>query len=189
MRRPQHHVSGIIIYRHYETRQLGTGADAFFAHCLPPACPATTPKTIGSQPPMRPQPESGAETQSNESKTKRAEQVETAIVHFDHGSARLDRHAKHTLALFSAIAKQSQRIIISGRTDNTGGDAVNLLLANARASAVAAYLREQSVAIAGRIQVDARGRCCYVARNELDAERQLNRRAEVSFYQDGKEAQ
>lgn len=187
--RPQHQFSGLIVYRSLEIRQLGSGDSAYFARCLPPACPSITRKTIAVPMPEVVRVENAAGTPAVEVDAGRAEQVETAIVHFDLGSSRLDRRAQRTLAQFSAVARQSQRIIISGRTDSTGSDAFNRTLANARALAVAAYLRERGATKSERIEVDARGRCCYVARNELETERQLNRRAEVSFYPEDKDDQ
>lgn len=180
---PQHHVSGQITYRAYQVRQLGTGEKTYFARCMPPACPVVTPKRLamlaadGRDITKNSAPVPDA---SNETATK--EEIETAIVHFDSGSARLGRRAQDTLSQFSTVASQSERIVVSGRTDSTGNDIVNTQLAQARAQSVVRYLRTNHTVQPERIEIDGRGRCCYVASNEVPSGRELNRRAEIIFY-------
>ncbi|WP_170298694.1 OmpA family protein [Massilia eburnea] len=188
---PRHEFSGVIIDRTYDIRQVGTRDAAYFARCIQPACPHVTPKTIAviSQAPQEPAAGTATAASAAESEKPSRAPAETAVVHFATGSAGLDRQAQATLAQFAAIARESQRIVVSGRTDNTGGDDVNRRLANARARAVASYLRRKGGATQGRIEFDAQGRCCYAAANEAEAGRQLNRRAEVSFFQALRSAQ
>lgn len=185
----RHHVSGKIIDRSAEFRQLGTGQGAYFARCLQPACPRPTPKTLALLATRQELTEKPAGDAVDVPPKEEAEQVETAVVHFPSGSSKLDRHAKSTLTQFSSMVRQSERIVVSGRTDSTGDEALNLRLAQARATAVARYLRENSSATPSQIEIDARGRCCYAAGNDLESERQLNRRTEVSFYQTSRKAQ
>ena len=182
---PRHDFSGVIIDRTYDIRQVGTRDRAYFSRCIQPVCPRVTPKTIAvitppvQEPGVRPL---AAAFMPDSFRPARGP-VETAIVHFATGSAGLDRQAQATLAQFAELARESQRIVVSGRTDSTGGDEVNRRLANARVQAVATYLRRKGGATQNQIEFDAQGRCCYAAANEAEAGRQLNRRAEVSFYQ------
>lgn len=178
----RHHVSGKIVDRSYEFRQLGTGEGAYFGRCLQPACPQPTPKTLAQLVVDTALSEKSLVGRDVPPSTQQ-EKTETAIVHFGTGSAKLDRRARNTLVQFAAIARQAERIVVSGRTDSTGNENVNARLAHARALAVANYLRQSGAEAQNRIEINARGRCCYATGNELEAGRQLNRRAEVSFYQ------
>lgn len=187
----RHEFSGVIIDRTYDIRQVGTGERAHFARCVQPACPHVTPKTVAVIAPAVQEPGARPITAATAADSVRpsGSPVETAIVHFATGSAGLDRHAKATLSQFVELARESRRIVVSGRTDNTGGDEVNRRLAHARAQAVATYLRRKGGTTQNHIEFDAQGRCCYAAANEAEAGRQLNRRAEVSFYQAPRSAQ
>lgn len=185
------YVSRPAVAQIYQVRQLGTRDNAHFALCLQPACPGVSPKTLAllsSEATQTSQIATTATAQEQQGGA-REDQTETAIVHFDIGSARLDRRARDTLAQFAAIARRADRIVISGRTDSTGGSTLNGVLAHARALAVVRYLREARVAALDRVEIDARGRCCYAAHNDEEAGRQFNRRAEVSFYQPVKDTQ
>ena len=82
-------------------------------------------------------------------------------------------------------ARQSERIVISGRTDAVGNDQVNASLALARALSVRNYLRDQAPDLAAVISIDARGRCCFVAPNETEDGRSRNRRVEIAFFSQG----
>ena len=188
---PQHEFSGVIIDRTYDIRQVGTRGGAYFSRCIPPVCPRVTPKTIAVITPAVQEPGARALDAASISDSVRPTRspVETAIIHFATGSAGLDRQAQATLSQFFELARESPRIVVSGRTDNTGGDEVNRRLAHARAQAVATYLRRKGGATQSSIEFDAQGRCCYAAANEAEAGRQLNRRAEVSFYQAPRSAQ
>jgi outer membrane protein OmpA-like peptidoglycan-associated protein len=185
----RHHVSGRIIDRSGEFRQLGTGHGAYFARCLQPACPRPTPKTLALLASRQEPAEKPAGRALDEPTKPEVDQVETAVVHFPTGSSKLDRHAKSTLTQFSAMVRQSERIVVSGRTDNTGDEALNLRLAHARATAVVRYLRKNGAATPSQIEIDARGRCCYAAGNDFESGRQLNRRTEVSIYQISRKSQ
>jgi len=188
---PRHEFSGVIIDRTYDIRQVGTRDSAYFVRCVEPACPRVTPKTFAVIAPAAQEPTARplAAAPTPDSFRPARGPVETAIVHFATGSAGLDHQAQATLAQFAELVRVSQRIVISGRTDSTGGDEVNRRLANARAKAVATYLRRKGGATQSHIEFDAQGRCCYAAANEAESGRQLNRRAEVSFYQTSRSAQ
>lgn len=185
----RHEYSGVIIDRTYDIQQVGTGENAHFARCVQPACPRVTPKTVAAI--NLASHEQADVSTATATAPVRAERlpVETAIVHFATGSAGLDQRAQATLTQFAAVAREAQRIVVSGRTDSTGSDEVNRRLAHARAQAVATYLHRKSGAMRSHIEFDAQGRCCYAAANEAEEGRQLNRRAEVSFYQAPRSAQ
>jgi peptidoglycan-binding protein ArfA len=180
---PRHQVSGQIVYRHYQYRQLGTGEEAHFARCVSPVCPAITPKTLallGND--SRSTSVHPARIADVSSSGKVEDQLETVIVHFAPGSASLGQQARSTLSQFADVVRQSTRIVVRGRTDSTGSGTVNRRLAEERAYSVARFLRDGLAAPHGRIEIEARGRCCYAASNEVASGRQLNRRVEISFY-------
>ena len=72
------------------------------------------------------------------------------------------------------------RIEISGHTDNTGTDAINEKLSQARADAVKTYLMAAGVA-PNRIQSKGYGSLKPIASNETEEGRQANRRVEFSI--------
>jgi outer membrane protein OmpA-like peptidoglycan-associated protein len=72
------------------------------------------------------------------------------------------------------------RIEISGHTDNTGTDAINEKLSQARADAVKNYLLASGVA-SNRIQSKGYGSLKPIATNETEEGRQANRRVEFSI--------
>lgn len=105
---------------------------------------------------------------------------ETAV-NFALNSAVLTSQAKDLLDRAMPLARRSDRIVISGRTDNRGGEGFNQRLAFARALAVRDYIRDQSPTINNVISIDARGACCFVASNATPEGRHRNRRVEVVF--------
>lgn len=188
---PRHEFSGLIIDRTYDIRQVGARDGSYFARCIQPACPRVTPKNLAVIAPAVQEPAVRQITAATAPDSVRpsGRPVETAVVHFATGSAGLNRQAQAILAQFAELARESQRIVVSGRTDSTGSDDVNRRLAQARAQAVATYLRREGGATKNYIEFDAQGLCCYAAANEAEEGRQLNRRAEVSFYQAPRSAQ
>ncbi|NVD97696.1 OmpA family protein [Massilia sp. BJB1822] len=160
--------------------QLGHGSTAYYARCGAPACPVVTPKTLaGGEEAVALRDE--RDGLSGQAARTGAAEAEMAVIHFAHGSARLDSHARSTLMQFLPIAGQSRRIEIAGRTDSSGGEAINHALAMARAQAVRRYLERHLAGREASIQAHARGRCCYVADNGSEAGRSDNRRAEIVF--------
>jgi outer membrane protein OmpA-like peptidoglycan-associated protein len=186
--------------------QIEFGRQAGFARCLPPACPAVTPKTLALDVPpalskRRPidtaasltegealvpaaalPPEPPAVTanaaQPDEPSTRQV------VVHFAFGDATLTPTAR---ALIDEVAKpltSARRIAISGRTDSLGPQQSNQLLAIARANAVRDHLRARHPHLAPAVTLEAQGACCYAASNETPQGRALNRRVEVVFERD-----
>lgn len=103
---------------------------------------------------------------------------------FETGTAILS--SSYQSVLDSFCRKQSGRtidsLIITGHTDNTGADTMNLRLSNERARAVAGYL--QRCAHLGRVyvKVDGKGSSQPVAPNDTPQSRQRNRRVEMLLY-------
>lgn len=187
--------------------QIDFGRQAGFARCLPPACPAVTPKTLAldlsptlSKPrpigtaasltegealvpaaaalPAEPPAVTAKAAQPDESSTRQV------VVHFAFGDATLTPTAR---ALIDEVAKpltSARRIAISGRTDSLGPQQSNRLLATARANAVRDHLRARHPRLAPAVTLEAQGACCYAASNETPEGRALNRRVEVTFERD-----
>jgi len=191
--------------------QLDFGRRAGFATCLPPACPAFTPKTLaGDVPPvaLTPRPiEATASLDrgeilvaSNARPTPRAAPVtETyaqrsaepmtnrATVYFAFGNAALSPAARASIDDAAGALSAARRVAISGRTDNVGPSQVNEALALARANAVRDHLRARYPNLAPVVTLEAKGVCCFAAPNETARGRALNRRVEVVFEHHTKE--
>lgn len=186
--------------------QIEFGPQAGFARCLPPACPAVTPKTLALDVPptlSKPRPiDTAASLTEGEALvpaaalppeppavTAKAAQPDEAstrqvVVHFAFGDATLTPTAR---ALIDEVAKpltSSRRIAISGRTDSLGPQQSNQLLATARANSVRDHLRARYPHLAPAVTLEAQGACCYAASNETPQGRALNRRVEVVFERD-----
>ena len=187
--------------------QIEFGRQAGFARCLPPACPAVTPKTLALDVPpalSKPRPiDTAASLTEGETlvpaaaalppeppafaaKAAQPDEASTrqVVVHFAFGDATLTPTAR---ALIDEVAKSLtsvRRIAISGRTDSLGPQQSNELLATARAIAVRDHLRARYPHMAPAVTLEAQGACCYAASNETPAGRALNRRVEVVFERD-----
>lgn len=185
--------------------QMNFGRHAAFGLCTPPVCPAITPKTLA---PLLPsaalsasQPTVVASTISTGEETILAspgtttEQPslsrpdpeslsKTVTVHFGFGDASLSAADKVALDSAVAAAPNAKQIAISGRTDSTGPASANDLLATARARTVHDYLRTAHPNLAPVLKLDARGSCCYMAPNDTESGRSLNRRVDVLFSSD-----
>lgn len=186
--------------------QFSFGTQAAFGVCVEPACPAVTPKTLamaGAAPmqavahrvaatadAMR---ESGLQSEiapvPSPAPSAPVQPIDSAVfnivVVFPFASAQLTAAARTALSASIRHARQSERIVISGRTDAVGNDQVNESLALARALSVRNYLRDQAPDLAAVISIDARGRCCFVAPNETEDGRSRNRRVEIAFFSQG----
>ncbi|AXQ23226.1 hypothetical protein BEN71_14580 [Acinetobacter wuhouensis] len=71
-------------------------------------------------------------------------------------------------------------ILVTGYTDNTGNDAINIPLSQNRAASVASYLKGQGVS--SRIDTQGYGSQNPIADNSTAAGREQNRRVEISIY-------
>ena len=108
-----------------------------------------------------------------------------AFVTFGFGSSQLTEPSKDVLLRSLGNARISERIVISGRTDNVGDAKANEALAFARAMAVREFLRDQLPDLPNIISIDAKGRCCFIASNETSDGRAKNRRVEIAFIAKG----
>lgn len=163
----------------YRVAQLGHGDGSYFGFCLNPVCPAITPKTKAV--PVSPVAPSHSEGSTKLPMSPMAA-LPTLVVHFPTGSAVLGSGDRQQLSQWSTRTGHSGSIVIAGRTDDVGAQALNHRLASARASAVADYLRDQLGVAPARLAWEGRGVCCYVRDNATDAGRRANRRAEITFH-------
>ncbi|TXH53019.1 MAG: OmpA family protein [Burkholderiaceae bacterium] len=174
--------------------QLDFGQRARFAECVEPGCPARTPKTIATAPdreppkptpadaplglPVAPEPPPAAPAVAP---SVPAAATKRLTLLFALGSATLT--GEHRARLRSALPdlQHSDRIVVAGRTDDLGSEALNQSLALARGLAVRDYLLDIDPQLPARIAIDARGRCCYVVPNDDARSRSRNRRVEVAY--------
>lgn len=73
-------------------------------------------------------------------------------------------------------------ILVTGYTDSTGNDTINIPLSQARAQSVANYLSGQGVA-SNRINAQGYGAANPIASNSTASGREQNRRVEISIYE------
>lgn len=172
--------------------QINFGSEAAYAVCAEPACPAVTPKTIASTeqasaPPVAQVATPAANTSSDieastaSSDTAASARYEHMMVHFPLGASTLNADAKHALDKMIPVARNADRIVISGRTDNIGNTKVNDAIALARALHVRNYMRDQLLDVPNTIEIDAKGSCCFISKNDTPDGRKENRRVEVVF--------
>ena len=161
--------------------QLDFGSDARFAACAEPTCPAVTTKTLAIA-----RDESIATVARTDATRPQAPQPSkqiqlNATVFFQSGSASLSSKSKAALDQSLSAAHEAKHIVISGRTDDVGADALNQVLALHRATAVRDYLRQHAPSLSTAMEIDAKGRCCFIASNTSEQGRQQNRRVEIGF--------
>jgi outer membrane protein OmpA-like peptidoglycan-associated protein len=186
--------------------QFAFGAQAAFGVCVEPACPAVTKKTLplGASTPMQAAvhrdvatadmpPEPGPSKQIAHAPSLPAPAAtvpidaasRTVVVAFPFASTQLTPAAQVALSAAIQQARQSNRIVISGRTDAVGDDKINALIALARAISVRDYLRDAVPDLTAAISIDAKGSCCFVASNATADGRARNRRVEIAFFHRG----
>ncbi len=73
-------------------------------------------------------------------------------------------------------------ILVTGYTDNTGNDSINIPLSQSRAQSVANYLAGQGIP-SGRINAQGHGAQNPIASNATPQGREQNRRVEISIYE------
>ena len=182
--------------------QLSFGQDAYFAACAEPACPSLTPKTLpgpaalpvaatgtelstqglAASMAVQPSPSAPPRAAAVPASAPRTDSADTHILlTFPFGSASLTAESRQTLRRSLHLARQSDRIVISGRTDSVGTAEVNQQLALARALAVRNFIRDAVPDLPNVIAIDAKGRCCFIAPNDDESGRSRNRRVEVVF--------
>ncbi|MDR3368929.1 OmpA family protein [Rhodoferax sp.] len=188
--------------------QMNFGRQAEFSLCTPATCPTVTPKTLAPLRPHtalpEPRPPAAASTLSvgediiHPSPSTPTEILspirptatslsKTVTVHFRFGKASLSAADKVILDRAAVSSPDAKHIVISGRTDSIGPASANALLATARAGVVNDYLRTQHPDLTSVLKLDAQGTCCYVAPNDTESGRRLNRRVDVLFSSDGEQ--
>jgi outer membrane protein OmpA-like peptidoglycan-associated protein len=186
--------------------QMSFGPNAYFAACAEPACPSPTPKTLPG-PAARPVAAAASEVVAQSIAAPAAADSPSAIepvksstvsprpapsaadthilLTFAFGSAALTTESRQVLRRSLRLARESDRIVISGRTDSVGPEEVNQQLALARAMAVRNFIRDAVPDLPNVIAIDAKGRCCFIASNDDEDGRSRNRRVEVVFTSSG----
>jgi len=174
--------------RHIEQLEFGQGAS--FGVCTEPACPSVTRKTLAVAAdgvvPRTAEISSGSAGATSTDGAFTGSAVSGlherhVLVLFAPGSAILTPSGKAALAHSLAFAHSASRIVISGRTDSASADAPNQALALARAVSVRDHLRQLDPTLPALMEIDARGRCCFIASNDTPQDRQQNRRVEIVF--------
>jgi len=167
--------------------QLDRGRNAYFAQCIEPACPTTTPKTLAVAN-AQPQPSMQDNARALESvpptevtKPTPLRKPQVLVLEFATDSAALSPAHKTLLNNAAKAIGHAERVLIVGRTDNVGPDAPNQAIALGRAGAVRDHIKRVSPAQPNDIRIDARGLCCYIASNDTPEGRARNRRVEVVF--------
>lgn len=140
------------------------------------SCPRPTPKTIVLPAPMptAPKPQVPAKPQPAAAVDRKP-----AVVHFEFARATPTEAGGSELEEALAQLRQHETIRIVGHTDDIGTAAFNARLALRRAEFVATWLKRRGVT--NPMEIEAHGKCCYVAANDSDKGRAANRRAEIHF--------
>lgn len=105
----------------------------------------------------------------------------TAPINFETDGFTLTAATRQMLSAVAAKIKAcpTARIAVTGYTDNTGNDAINIPLSNNRAKSVGDYLVSQGVSAAG-VTTSGQGAANPVASNDTAAGRAQNRRVEIT---------
>jgi outer membrane protein OmpA-like peptidoglycan-associated protein len=103
---------------------------------------------------------------------------------FDTNKSNIKTNFYATLDKVAATLTEDNKsgILVTGYTDNTGNDAINLPLSQARAQSVASYLGTKGVSTA-RINAQGLGSANPIADNTTAAGKEQNRRVEISIYE------
>jgi outer membrane protein OmpA-like peptidoglycan-associated protein len=139
-------------------------------------CPKPTPKTMDVFPvqtAIQPPPSPPLASQ----KQIKAREDLRFVVHFDFGKATPTKDGMDELKKTLSRINDGDAIRIEGHTDDIGTVVFNDRLARKRAEFVAAWLKRHGVA--NPMEIEARGKCCYVAANDSDDGRAANRRVVV----------
>lgn len=146
------------------------------------SCPRPTPKTIVPAAPiptagLPPTPETPQPTTTTEPKP--------VIVHFVFARATPTEVGAAQLDGLLSLIRERDAIHITGHTDDIGSLVVNERLAHRRAEFVTKWFKRRG--IRNPMDVEARGKCCYVAANDSEEGRAANRRVEIHFTTNQKE--
>ncbi|HTY28470.1 MAG TPA: OmpA family protein [Mycobacterium sp.] len=105
----------------------------------------------------------------------------TAPINFETDGFTLTPATQQMLSAVAAKIKAcpTAKIAVTGYTDNTGNDAINIPLSNNRAKSVGDYLVSQGVS-AAEVTTSGQGAANPVASNDTEAGRAQNRRVEIT---------
>jgi len=109
----------------------------------------------------------------------RSDQIQ---VHFALNSA--DPQDLSALKQFLEVEPDHKKLLVTGYTDSLGDETYNQLLARKRANKISAWIRKRG--IRNPIEVASRGACCYLAANDTEKGRALNRRVVVEIIHEEK---
>ncbi|MHA3050249.1 OmpA family protein [Acinetobacter sp. ANC 4641] len=103
---------------------------------------------------------------------------------FDTNSYNIKSNFYSTLNKVSQTLTEDNKsaILVTGYTDNTGNDSINIPLSKNRANAVAQYLISQGVP-SSRVNSEGHGASNPIASNSTASGREQNRRVEISIYE------
>lgn len=109
--------------------------------------------------------------------------VMPGAITFDTNKSNIKPNFYATLNKVAQVLTEDNKsgILVTGYTDNTGNDSINLPLSQARAQSVANYLSGQGV-VRSRINVQGLGAADPIASNATAEGREQNRRVEISVY-------
>ena len=107
--------------------------------------------------------------------------VDVYGIYFAYNSAEIRAQSDSTLDAIAAMMKRdpSWKLVVTGHTDNVGGDALNLALSQRRAASVKAALVSRGIG-AGRLAAGGSGALSPKATNATLVGRAQNRRVELS---------
>lgn len=138
-------------------------------------CPKPTPKTV-----VLPAPRPPAITLPRQAEKPVSPAPKPEITHrvnFHFAQAVPTKEGTVQLTKILREIRENHVIHITGHTDDIGGNSFNERLALRRAEFVATWLKRRGIRIP--MEIEARGKCCYLATNDTDNGRAANRRAEV----------
>lgn len=109
--------------------------------------------------------------------------VMPGAITFDTNKSNIKPNFYETLNKVAQVLTEDNKsgILVSGYTDSTGSDAINLPLSQARAQSVASYLASKGVSTS-RINVQGLGSSNPIADNSTAAGKEQNRRVEIAVY-------
>ena len=154
--------------------------DRQFKTCGGKDCPKPTRKTlaiIALPAALKEAPPPIAEAPKPAPPVVPSDETVSATILFEFGKDAPTTAGWVSLNRLAAIAANSKRIELEGRTDDIGGKAYNDRLAKRRAEFVRAWLLNHGVA--AEVVVRAEGLCCYLDTLPTETARRSNRRVEV----------
>jgi outer membrane protein OmpA-like peptidoglycan-associated protein len=162
-----------------------------WALCDEPNCPQRTPKTVEllAHAPVMPSVPMPAKTperaavQPVERKQQEQRQQPPVVVRFAFAKADMVGDWRSAIDAIAESVRPNDLLVIKGYTDDVGETAYNDRLALRRAEAVADAIKRRG--IKNPMEIEARGKCCYVASNATEQGRAENRRAEVQLVTKG----